>query len=296
LTLAGTLKPLLSVPIGAGNLELNTPLNSWVSRGQVIGVADSEASPEEINEARLLSEEAKDAVAEGQEKIRELDADLESARADVSYVEAQLVSAENAELETKQESSHRELLFRQRLASQLDYDAAVSRRDAAASAVAAVQSHLGATLRRIDELERSSLAAQSMVTEKTARSREAEVEVQQMEENRRRVPVVSPADGLIIASDTVPGTFGIATDPTRLRAYAQVRQRDIMSVRIGEEALIVIPSESAVNMDAKVTEIGEVLTNSAGGPAYPIALSVQNPTGKQFAGGPVRVILRGTQQ
>jgi multidrug resistance efflux pump len=289
--LTGTLSLVVTTQIDARNLELAVPLNSWVLKGQLIAEADSGVAPEQINRALLCREEANAAVAEAQANIREIDAELATTRADARNIESELISSETAELEGRLEFERRDRLFRNEVASQLDHDEAVFTRDSAASAAAEVRSHLGATLVKISELETRSRNARSSLSEAMMRSSATEAGVEQMEQTGR-TPVISPADGFIVASDLFPGTFGIASDPDLLCVHTHVHQADVASVRFGQQAVVAIYGEPATTLRAKVSAISETPINSPDAASYVVTLSVENPEAKRFAGASVEIRLQ----
>jgi hypothetical protein len=111
-----------------------------------------------------------------------------------------------------------------------------------------------------------------------------------------RAAVVSPADGLLVASDVFPGTFGIASDPDLVCVHTRVYQADISSLRLGQPAQIEIYGDPAVTLQARVSEIARTPIVSPDGAAYPVALSVEDRAGKRFAGASVRIRLQTTAQ
>jgi len=112
-----------------------------------------------------------------------------------------------------------------------------------------------------------------------------------LEQSPARARFVSPADGLLIATDLFPGALGIASDPSLLCVYTRVRPDDIPSLRLGEQALIAIYSEPTATLHAKVSAIGAVPINYSDEAVYPVTLVVEDPEGKRFAGASVQIQL-----
>jgi multidrug resistance efflux pump len=229
-----------------------------------------------------------------QEKLREIDAELTVTRAEARNIGSELISSQAAELETLYELERRDRLFRNQISRQLDHDVAIPVRDSAVSTVAAARSRLGAASMRIDELEVRSREVQAGLSEAMTRSRGAAAAVEQMERSAGRAPVASPAEGLLVASDVFPGTFGIASGPALLCVHTHVHQADITSLRLGQQALIEIYGEPAAALHAKVSAIAGIPINSPDEAAYPVTLSVENPESKRFAGASVRIRIETT--
>lgn len=296
LVLAGVLGPVVTIPIEAPIRELTVPLDSWVLKGQVIGATESEITPAQFNQARFWLDELTAAAGEAQERIGEIEADLDNAYAAASDCESQLISSENAELQAEHELEHHDLLFREGVRSEIDHEQAVWGRDSAVSVVAEEQSRLRSATSTISELEQRSRGARARLAELKRHKQAAEAVALQMEQSAGWVQVVSPADGLIVERDPVAGTFGIASDATRLRVVTQVPEADIGSVRVGQQASVSIDGEPAVTLNAAVSEIAVTPISSPDGSAYQVALAIENPEGMRFTGVPVRIRFQASPQ
>lgn len=284
LILPGTLDPRSATPIHARNLELVIPVNAWVLKGQIIGEADG-PSPEGINQARISLEEANAVVAVARRAVRDMERKLEMARADAGVLESRLISAETVALEAESEFRRRDLLFREQRAGSIEHDEAIATRDSALSAVPELRSRLIAGSTTIGELETVVREARDRLAEAETRSRAAQANGRQMEENGGRVPVVSPADGVLVVRDAVAGAFGIASDASLLCVHTDIRQADLNVLWLGQRASVSLDDEPAVVFNAQVSEIAETAIDSPRGALYPVSLSVENPDGKRFFGG-----------
>ena len=130
---------------------------------------------------------------------------------------------------------------------------------------------------QIDTWEARAAAARANLAVATERRNAARALAEPARRADKIAPVVSPADGMIVVSEDPVGTrVGIASDPDQLCAYAKLRQADLTSIRIGQQA-VVLDGEPAVTLRAKVTAISETPLDSQGGATYPVALSVENP-------------------
>jgi multidrug resistance efflux pump len=290
LILPGILMPAITTPIAVGNLNLVVDLNTHVQQGEVIGVAPSQIAPAEVEQTRSELANARFCVAQAEENLRQINEELSARRAQLSSMNSQEMSAETGDLEAEREFERRETLFRSGLASEIDYDAAGEARASAAAALASLRSNIAATEVEADEWEVKAEEAQTKLAEASERAHAAQALAESMQGRRKAEPVLSPADGIIVASGDPAGTgFGIASDPSQLCVYAELPQADVMSVRVGQEALIVLKGEPAVTLKAKVSALPQTPVDSPEGVTYPLILSVENPARTWLAGVAVRV-------
>lgn len=263
LTLAGTVVPAITTPIIRQNWNLAVPLNTWVKRGDVIGVAESEADSAETDSARQELRDARLAERKAIDGVRQAEQELGASQAQAGNMEGQEARAETAGF---------------------DYNAGVTERGSAAS--------IGT-----DEWEARAQEAQAELRETKTRRDAAEAVFRQTQGRSKDELIVSPADGIIVASEQPEGTiFGIASDPRQLCAYAMVGEADLMAVEVGEPALIVLDGQPALTFHAKVSAISDTPVDSPEGSAYQVTFVVDNPGGMWLSGAAMHArIVRSTQ-
>jgi multidrug resistance efflux pump len=292
LILRGTLIPMITKPIAVRDLKLMVPLNTQVQQGEVIGVAPVQTAPAEMEHAQSELADASYSIAQAEERLREVNQELTTRRAQASNMSAQEIAAESCELEAEGEFARRETLFRSGLVSGLDYDAAAVARASADTALTSLRSDMAVIQVEIDEWEAMAAEAQANLAVATERRNAAQALAGPAQRAEAIAPVVSPAEGMIVVSeDPVGRGVGIASDPGQLCAYAGLKQADLTSVRIGQQALIVLDGEPAVTLQAKVTAISENPVDSPEGAAYAVALSVENPGRRWMSGVAVHVLI-----
>lgn len=134
LVLSGVLIPVATTPIEAPVSNLDVPLNSYVTKGQIIGEAVLPVSPDQAlqnGEPRFSPDEAGSAVARAREDVRRAEADLEAARARETDAAVQQVVSTIAERATEQRHQNAGLQFREGGMSEARYDQAVLAVDSA---------------------------------------------------------------------------------------------------------------------------------------------------------------------
>lgn len=151
---------------------------------------------------------------------------------------------------------------------------------------------MSATQVEIDAWEAMAAEAQANLAVAAERRNAARALAEPPQRADESAPVISPAAGMIVVSeDPLGASAGIASDPAQLCAYAKLRQADLTSIRIGQQALVVLDGEPAVTLHAKVTAISEMPLDSPEGATYPVALSVENPGRKWLSGVAVHVLI-----
>ena len=292
LILAGKIVPMITKPIIGRNLNLAVPLNTWVKQGDTIGTVESQTAAGEMDGARQELEEAISAERKAEERIRQAQEELGTLPAQVNTMRVQEALAETAEFDAEQEFERREDAARSGFTPSIDYDTAVTAQDSAEAAVISLRSNLAEAAIEIDEWKARAQEAQAELGEATKRRNAAEAVLAQMQGGSENEPIVSPADGIIVDSGDPAGTgFGIASDPRKLCAYAMVRRADLMMLRVGQEALIVLDSRPAVAFHAKVSAISETPVDSSKNGSYQVTFVVDNPGGTWLSGGSVHVRL-----
>lgn len=285
LILAGTIGPAITTPIIGRNWNLTVPLNTWVNRGDVIGTEESQPAPGEMHSARQELEEARSAEQRAEDEVRQAEEELVTIQEQASSIESQEARAETTEFDAEREFERRDILLRSGLTSRFDYNTAVTARASAEAAVESISSNLAETSVETDEWEAKAQAAQADLREATTRRNASEGFVEQMQVGYRAEPIVSPADGIIVAYAQPDGTkFGIASDPRRPCAFAMLRPVDLMAVRVGQESLIVLDAHPAVTLRAKVSAISEDPVDSSAGALYQVTFVVDNPGGTALSG------------
>lgn len=295
LVLSGVVSAELTIPIETPVWNLAVPLNSYVTKGQIVGETDPSMLPNRAARSdglRLSPDEARFAVAQARQDVQQAENDLEAARAGETDAELQQVLGEDTEHATEQRYENAGVQFREGGMSAARHD----------DAVLAVGSAVAAAKAARSQAETST----SEVSDATARLREAQAGLADSErqwqlalsaagggQESGLVPVASPADGLLVARGASAGAFGICSDTCVLYVESRISEDDLLSVRVGQPAWISFDAEPQLNLRAKVTEIGTEPIDSPDGTVYAVTLSVDNPQGLLLSGTDVQVRISG---
>jgi multidrug resistance efflux pump len=276
LTLTGTIVPAITTPISRRNWNLAIPLNTWVKRGDVIGIAESQAAPTDRDSARQELADARAAERRAIDGVRQAGQELGASQEQAGSMEEREARAETAGPDT---------------------NAAVRGREAAETAADSIPSNLAAVSIETDEWEAKAQEAQAELRKARTRRDAAEVVFRQTPRGSKNELIVSPADGIIVVSGQPEGTsFGIASDPRQLCAYAMVREADLMAVEVGQPSLIVLDGQPALTFHAKVRAISDTPVDSPEGSTYQVTFAVDNPGGIWLSGVAMHArLVRSTQ-
>ncbi len=285
LLLSGVLNPVAGTAIAEPVSSVAVPLDSYVTKGQIIGETISTTFPGQAvrNDELLLSPgEARSAAARARDDVRQAETALEAARASKAEDEVQETSAKIAQRVAEQSFENEQ--FREGDVSEFRHDQSAQAVEEAVAAVEAIRSQAEADGSAVSE-------AELRVGE--ARSRRAEAE-QGLDlalggQGRGHVAVVAPADGLLVAHDWVAGTLGISSDPSVLRVELRMPANDLFKMRVGQPAWVSLDAKSRVTLRATVSEIAAAPIDSPRGTLYPVTLSVDNPRGFFLTGEKVHV-------
>jgi multidrug efflux pump subunit AcrA (membrane-fusion protein) len=280
LILPGTVFPMITTPIVGRDLNLAVPLNVWVKQGDVIGTVQSQVDPGNRERAWQELEEARTAEQRAEDEVRQAEEELSTVQTQVSSMDREEAAADTAKFDAEREFERQDAMLRSGLTSRFDYNAAATARDSSEAATYSIRSELADSAIVIDEWQAKALEAETTLREATTRRNAAEGVFQRMQGSPTGEPVIAPADGILVTSgETARGEFGIASDSRQLCAHAMVRQADLMAVRVGQQARIVLDADPEEILRGTVSAISEAPIDLSEGTFYEVTFVVENPGG-----------------
>ena len=234
-TATGEVKSLTEVKVGteiSGIVEaVNVNFNSRVRRGQVLA---------KVNTDKMEAQ------------ARQMNASLESARADVTNAEA-------AVEETRRNFDRAQALFERGVVSRTDHDVAES---------------------AVKKAEASRLSA-------VARVGQAEANVSALDTDLKKAFIRSPIDGIVLdrqidpgqtvaASFQTPVLFTLSEDLTKMKLSVNVDEADIGKVHVGQSATFRVDAYPNRSFASRVAEIRSTPKTSNSVVTYETILSVDN--------------------
>jgi HlyD family secretion protein len=270
-TSSGTINPVGSVSVGSqvsGQIrEVLADFNSEVKAGQVI--------------ARIAPETF-------EHRVRQAEADLQAARAQVLVQQAQ-VEARNAELarvKVNLEESRRDLARKDDLVGRGFLSTA--ERDRAASLARSQEQELAAGRAEIEVA-----LAQVRNSRAVVRQREAAVAAAQVDLSR--TVIRSPVDGVVIkrsvdagqtvaASMTAPELFVIARSLEDMQVDTSIDETDIGRIRTGQKASFGVDAYPGRRFDGIVSQVRMAATNVQNVITYNVIVAFSNAEGLLLPG------------
>lgn len=253
----GTVNAVVNVLVGSqvsGTVaKLNVDFNSKVRRGDVVAVIDP-------------------ALFQG--ALAQAKADLESAQANVTAVDANVEKARAMEVQTKADYERAVSLAKQKLQPQQALDVAKA---AYVSAQASVT------------------AAIAGVAQAKAQVRQKEAAVNVAQTNLDYTQIRSPIDGVVVARSVdvgqtvaaslqAPTIFTIAQDLTKMLLYAKTDESDVGRIKVGREVTFKVDAFPKEVFHGRVTQMRMNATTVQNVVTYDTIVTFDNPDLKLFPG------------
>jgi len=253
----GTVAAVTTVLVGSqvsGTIaKLNVDFNSRVQRGDVVALIDP-------------------AVLQG--VLYQTTADLESARANVAVVEANLEKARATGVQTKADFDRAEALVRDRLQPQQFLDQARANYDTARAAVT---------------------GAEAAVTQSKAQVRQKEAALTVARTNLDYTVIRSPIDGIVVARNVdvgqtvaaslqAPTIFTIAQDLTKMQLHAKTDESDVGRVSVNQTVSFRVDAFPKEVFHGAVSQVRMNATTIQNVVTYDTIIDFDNPDLKLFPG------------
>ena len=265
----GTVTPVTQVQVGtqvSGQIkELFADFNSEVKAGQLLARLDPQAF---------------------EYKLRQVQADLDSARASVLNAQANAAAAQAAVsramvdlAEAQRALKRNEELLAQNFISPAQVE--TSR-----ALVASQEAALKAAQAQAQVAQAQIASAQAAVKQREALVAQANIDIE-------RTEIRSPVDGVVIkrsvelgqtvaASLQAPELFVIAKNLADMQVQAAIDEADISRVRVGQKAAFTVDAFPGRNFDGTVSQVRQAATNTQNVITYTVVVA--------FAPGEVRLL------
>jgi len=298
-TATGTLNAVVDVLVSSqvsGNIKaLYADWNSKVKKGQLVALIDPEIFQAQVDQAKATFRSAQAATIAAQAQLEKTKSDLSSANASEKNAEA--ISAKDLanEVNAKGQWQRADVLLREQIMDQQDYDTAKANYDAAQSQVTADQAQIEAAKQNVQSAEASIRVAQSQLETAQAQERQAQAALQQAQINLDHCQIYAPVDGTVIArrmdiGQTVASTlnpptiFEIAQDLTKMQVDTNVDESDVGGVAKGQQATFMVDSYPGTTFRGEVADIREAPIITQNVVTYDVVITVNNSELKLFPG------------
>lgn len=261
---SGTLSPVVSVQVGSqvsGQLkEIFVDFNSEVKQGQVIARIDPETF---------------------EYRVRQAQADLDAARAQVLTQEAQVAAqqAQAAQAEVNLAEARRDLDQKQQLMDKGFISAA--ERDKARAVYHAQAEQANAARAQVRVAQASKGNAQAAVKQREAALAQARIELE-------RTAIKAPVNGVVIkrsvekgqtvaASLQAPELFIIAENLSDMRVDTAIDESEIGRIRNGQKATFTVDAFPGRTFEGRVNQIRKAAQNVSNVVTYMVEVGAPNP-------------------
>ena len=280
----------------SGNIKaLYADWNSKVKKGQLIGLIDPQIFQAQVDQANASFRSAHAATITAQAQLEKTKSDVSAANAAEKDGEAVAAKDVANELNMKVQWQRAEMLFREQVIAQQDYDTAKANADAAQAQVTADQAQIEASRQNALSAQASVKVAQSQLATALAQERQAQAALRQAQINLDHCQIYAPVDGTVIArrmdvGQTVASTlnpptiFEIAQDLTKMQVDTNVDQSDVGNVMVGQKATFIVDSYPDTIFNGVVAGIRKAPIITQNVVTYDVVISVDNSSLKLFPG------------
>ena len=260
---SGTVAPVTQVQIGtqvSGQIkELYADFNSEVKAGQLIARLDPDTF---------------------QQRLRQVQADLDAARASVLTAQANALAAQAAASRAAVDAAEAERNFRRNeelVAQNFVSPATLETLRATAASLAEARKAAAAQV----DVARAQIAnAQAAVKQREALVAQADIDL-------KRTQIRSPVDGVVIkrsielgqtvaASLQSPELFVIAQNLSDMQVQVSIDEADVSRVRLGQKATFTVDAFGARSFGGEVTQVRKAATNTQNVITYIAIVSFAN--------------------
>ena len=268
---SGTVAPVTQVQIGtqvSGQIkELYADFNSEVKAGQLIARLDPDTF---------------------QQRLRQVQADLDAARASVLTAQANLLAAQAAASRAAVDAAEAERNFRRNeelVAQNFVSPATLETLRATAASLAEARKAAAAQV----DVARAQIAnAQAAVKQREALVAQADIDL-------KRTQIRSPVDGVVIkrsielgqtvaASLQSPELFVIAQNLSDMQVQVSIDEADVSRVRLGQKATFTVDAFGARSFEGEVTQVRKAATNTQNVITYIAIVSFANAESRLLPG------------
>ncbi len=298
-TATGTLNAVVDVLVSSqvsGNIKaLYADWNSKVKKGQLVALIDPEIFQSQVDQSNATLRSAHAATMTARAQLEKSKADLSAAVASAKNAEAVAAKDLANEINAKGQWERDEVLLREQIVAQQDYDTANANYDASQAQVKADQAQIDATKQNIQSAQASVQVAQSQLATAQAQEREAQAALKQAQINLDHTQIMAPVDGTVVArrmdiGQTVASTlnpptiFEIAQDLTKMQVDTNVDESDVGNVARGQKATFIVDSYPDTTFTGVVADIRKAPIITQNVVTYDVVITVDNTDLKLFPG------------
>ena len=246
----GTLNPVVSVQVGSqvsGQIkEILVDFNSPVKANQLIARIDPETF---------------------QYRVRQAEADLEAARANLGVQQAEVLRAKANLSDAQRDYERKKLLVEKNFISSAERDKAQT---------------------NFDAVKASLQVAESQAKNSEAQVRQREATVSSARVDLERTSIRAPVDGIVVKRSIEPGQtvaaslqapelFVIARNLTDMQVETSIDEADVGRINAGQKASFTVDAFPGRNFEGEVRQVRKAATVVSNVVTYTVVVSAANP-------------------
>ena len=296
---SGRVNAVVTVQVGSQHsgqiAELFVDFNDEVREAQQIARLDPQAYAAAVRESEASLEVAKADLSSNNAALMRAEASLANARAMIEVVRAGTASMRAIHDEANLDLQRKQALSERGTVSVSSLSRARAERDTAVANLRAAVAQEGVHATTILIADSELLMAKAEVQRAIAAVAKMEAALSQAKVELERTVIRAPIDGVVIgrnidrgqtvaASLEAPTLFTIANDLAKMKVETSVDEADIGLVRLGQRATFTVDSYPARNFKGTVIQIRKAPALSQNVVTYTVIVSAENPDLALFPG------------
>jgi HlyD family secretion protein len=292
LSATGSLKALVTVQVGSqlsGQIaDLLVDFNDEVGEGEPLARLDARTYQSEVRQAEAALEVARAEVLKQRAELKTAASALASARHSLEVAEAGVDSARAKLTETERDLRRKRALAGTDVLAPAHVDQATSAYQSAAADLRAAEAEVEIAREAVVAAAASQLMIDANLLYAEAAERQKDAELDQARIDLDRTVILAPIDGVVIGRDvdrgqTVaaslesPTLFTLARDLREMEVHANIDEADIGQIRIGQQARFTVDAYPGRAFSGIVTQIRKAPQLIQNVVTYTVVLSTQNP-------------------
>jgi HlyD family secretion protein len=292
LSATGSLKALVTVQVGSqlsGQIaDLLVDFNDEVAEGAPLARLDSRTYQSQVRQAEAALEVARAEVLKQRAELKTAASALASARHSLEVAEAGVDSARAKLTETERDLRRKHALAETEVLAPAHIDHATSVHQSAAADLRAAEAEVEIAREAVVAAAASRLMVDANLLYAEAAERQKAAELDQARIDLDRTVIMAPIDGVVIGRDVdrgqtvaasleAPTLFTLARDLREMEVHANIDEADIGQIRIGQQASFTVdayPGRAFTGVVTQIRKAPQLIQNVV---TYTVVLSTQNP-------------------
>lgn len=292
LSATGSLRALETVQVGSqlsGQIaELSVDFNDEVREGEPLARLDPRTFESKVREAEAALEVARAEVLKQRAELQTAAAELASSRHSFEIAEARVERAQAKLTETQRDLKRKRALAGTEVLAEAHVDQATTAHQSAVADLRAAKAEVEVARQAVVAAEASRLMVDANLLYAEAAEKQKAAELDQARIDLQRTVIAAPIDGVVIGRDVdrgqtvaasleAPTLFTLAQDLRQMEVHANIDEADIGRIRLDQQAVFTVDAYPGREFAGTVTQIRKAPQLIENVVTYTVVLSTQNP-------------------